>query len=227
MIEEEVKNMNRKEIKEEAKAKIKGNKWNILWPILVIGVITSIISRIFGIGSFQVSTTGITTMEDIMASYSFSTTNYIGMIVVAIVSALLYAGYFKYVLNFVRTGKFEFNDILDTIKSKWLNILIATILVSIIVGLCTLAFVIPGIIMSLAYAMVYLLVIDTDVSGSDALKKSREMMKGYKGNYFVFLLSFIGWIILTPFTLGLLLIWLLPYMTVAEILYYDKLKAKQ
>ena len=27
--------MNRKEIKELAKAKIKGNKWNIIWPMLI------------------------------------------------------------------------------------------------------------------------------------------------------------------------------------------------
>ena len=32
--------MNRKEIKEAAKAKIKGNKWNIWWPMLIIGAIT-------------------------------------------------------------------------------------------------------------------------------------------------------------------------------------------
>lgn len=80
--------------------------------------------------------------------------------------------------------------------------------------------------MSLAYAMVTFLVIDTEVSGSDALKESRKMMKGYKGNYFIFILSFIGWILLTPFTLGILLIWLVPYMTISQVLYYEKLKAK-
>ena len=40
--------MNRKEIKEEAKKKIQGNKWDILWPLLVISVITSLLGRLFG-----------------------------------------------------------------------------------------------------------------------------------------------------------------------------------
>ena len=217
--------MNRKEIKEAAKAKIKGNKWNIWWPMLIIGVVTSVISRIFGVGTVQINTTDFANFDNVMASYQFSTTSYIGIAVVGIISALLYAGYYKYILNFVRKDKFEFNDIIDTIKARWLHILIATILVSIIVGICSIFFVIPGIIMGLAYAMAILLVVDTDVTGADALKKSREMMKGYKWNYFVFMLSFIGWIILTPFTLGILLIWLMPYMTVAEIMYYDKLKS--
>ena len=48
-------------------------------------------------------------------------------------------------------------------------------------------------------------------------------MKGYKGDYFVFLLSFIGWFLLVPFTLGIILIWLLPYILVAQIIYYEKL----
>ena len=43
---------------------------------------------------------------------------------------------------------------------------------------------------------------------------------------FVFILSFIGWIILSPFTLFLLFIWLVPYMSVADAIYYDKLKEK-
>ena len=78
--------------------------------------------------------------------------------------------------------------------------------------------------MTLAYAFVDYLVVDTDVTGNDALRESREMMKGYKWNYFVFGLSFLGWILLVPFTLGILLIWLYPYMTVATAIYYERLK---
>ena len=40
--------MNRSEIKELAKQKIKGNLWNILWPMLIIEVINSILSSFFG-----------------------------------------------------------------------------------------------------------------------------------------------------------------------------------
>ena len=211
--------MNRKEIKELAKSKIKGNKWNIIWPILVISVIESILNSIFS-GRIEIDLTNLESMSLVNVSPRY----YIGSLVVTLIVGIITAGYIKYVLNFVRNGSFEFNDIIDTVKAKWLNIVIAEILTTIIITLCSLLFVIPGIIMALAYAFVIYLVIDTDVSGSDSLKASREMMKGYKWDYFVFGLSFIGWILLIPFTFGLILIWLYPYMTVANTIYYEKLK---
>ena len=211
--------MDRKEIKEEAKAKIKGNIWNILWPLLVIGVLTSILSSLFG-GSININVNNIKEITE----YTTSPKSTIGSSVVAIISAMLSAGYIKYLLTFVRKGKFDSNEIINTIKERWLHILIAVVLVYVIVFACTLLFIIPGIIMGLAYTFVIYLVIDTDVAGNDALKESREMMKGYKWDYFVFELSFIGWIILGIFTLGILYIWLVPYMNVASVLYYEKLK---
>ena len=44
---------------------------------------------------------------------------------------------------------------------------------------------------------------------------------------FIFGLSFIGWTILASLTLGLLYIWLMPYMIVATTLLYEELKKKQ
>ena len=214
--------MDRIEIKKLAKEKIRGNKWNIIWPILIIGVIESVLNSIFG-GTINVD---INNLED-LASINIPTSYYISSTLVSIVVGVITAGYLKYILNFVRTGKFEVNDIVDTVKSKWVNILIANILTSIIIALCTVAFVIPGIIMAIAYTFVNYLIIDTDVAGADSLKKSREMMKGYKWDYFVFDLSFIGWYLLIPCTLGLILIWLYPYVTTANAIYYDKLKEKQ
>ena len=113
--------MNRKEIKELAKSKIKGNKWDILWPMLVISFVTSVISKIFGVGQVNVN------VNDLQAAVnvSMNTTQYIGSIIVALVSGFLSAGYIKYILDFVRNGKFEAKTIIDTIKEKWLNILIA------------------------------------------------------------------------------------------------------
>lgn len=108
--------MNRKEIKEEAKAKVKGNKWNILWPMLVIGVVTTIITRIFGIGTVQVSST--MDMENLFQNYQFSTGQPVGLLITSLASGILYAGYYKYILNFVRTGSFNSSDILNTIKEK-------------------------------------------------------------------------------------------------------------
>ena len=111
-------------------------------------------------------------------------------------------------------------------KEKWLNILLVEIITGVLICLASILFVIPGIILTFAYAMTTYLVVDSNLSATETLKKSREMMKGYKWDYFVFCLSFVGWALLVPLTLGLILIWLAPYMEVAEAIYYDKLKEK-
>ena len=212
--------MNRAEIKELAKEKIKGNKWNIWWPMLVIGFIEGAITGFFAPESQVNIVNGVSTINISPA--------YIGVSSIAgIIGGIFIAGYYKYILNFIRTGKFDFKDILNNVKEKWLDILVASILIAVIVCICSLLFVIPGIIMALAYAFAILIVVDSDTKGQDSLKASREMMKGYKWDYFVFMLSFIGWILLIPFTIGILAIWLVPYMTVAELIYYDKLKTKK
>ena len=213
--------MDRKEIKELAKSKIKGNIWNLLWPILLIGAVEGIFTSIL-------SPTPTTDMLNYTANNmpKMSPTASIILTLISIICAIAAVAYKKYVLNFVRNGKLDYKDILNCIKEKWVNILVADILVAILVSLASLLFVIPGIILALAYAMVTYLVVDTDLSSVDAMKKSREMIKGYKWDYFVFGLSFIGWIILVPFTLGILAIWLVPYMQVAETIYYDRLKSK-
>jgi uncharacterized membrane protein len=56
------------------------------------------------------------------------------------------------------------------------------------------------------------------------LSKSRELMKGYKWDYFVFNLSFIGWILLSIITFGILFVYVIPYISIADTIYYDELK---
>lgn len=216
--------MDRKEIKALAREKIKGNIWNILWPLLVISLISytldGILKSIFGITNIDYTKLESLSKINISPAYTILS------IVVAIIIGFLSAGYVKYIINFVRTGKFEANEIIETFKTKWQQLLVADILVFIIVYLCTLLFIIPGIIMGLAYSFVTYIIIDNDINGKDALTKSREMMKGYKWDYFVFSLSFLGWIILGIFTLFILYIWLLPYIVIANTIYYEKLKEK-
>ena len=214
--------MDRKEIKALAKTKIKGNKWNIWWPLLLISFVQSFIEKIFGISMFDYSF-DFENIEN-FANFKFNVGGTIISLIIAAIFGIVMIAYKKYVLNIVRGEKFEFNDIIECIKKRWSDILLVEVIMYVIVYLCSLVFVIPGIIMALAYAMASYLVVDTELGFRETLKKSREMMKGYKWNYFVFGLSFIGWILLTPLTLGILLIWLTPYMIIADALYYDKLK---
>ena len=93
--------------------------------------------------------------------------------------------------------------------------------------LWSLLLIIPGIIAAISYTMVFYLCVDKkDLDALETISESKKMMKGYKMDYFIFKLSFIGWILLIPFTLGLILIWLVPYVVIADALFYDKLQAK-
>lgn len=57
----------------------------------------------------------------------------------------------------------------------------------------------------------YILLREEGAKGKMVVSKSWQMMKGQKGRYFVFMLSFLGWFILAVFTVGILLIWVVPY----------------
>ena len=210
--------MNRQEIKELAKTKIKGNKWNILWPVLAMSLVVGIIETVFGL----TPTITVNQVTGEMAA-NMSAKVLIGTIILSLLSAIYMVAYNRYLINFVRTGKFDFHDILNAFKERWLTIIAATFLMSLLITLGSIV-IIPGIILTYAYGMVQYLVVDTELGAIDCLKKSREMMRGHKWELFVLMISFIGWIFLLPFTLGILAIWLIPYYTVTLCIYYDRLK---
>ena len=93
--------------------------------------------------------------------------------------------------------------------------------------LWSLLFVIPGIIKAISYALTpYILADCKNVRATDALKLSMRMMEGHKWEYFVLGLSFIGWMLLTSLTCGLLYVFYVgPYMNNTFAGYYADRKA--
>lgn len=80
--------------------------------------------------------------------------------------------------------------------------------------LWTLLFIIPGIVKSYEYRMIpYLLAVNPEMGTEEAFSRSKAMMDGNKWNAFVLDLSFMGWHILSVFTLGILSIFYVnPYV---------------
>lgn len=77
---------------------------------------------------------------------------------------------------------------------------------------------------ALLYAVAYNVGYDnSELSSKACVLKSEALMKGNRGNYFLLELSFIEWAILGAFTLGIGYLWLLPYMQVAVVCFYDRL----
>ena len=67
-----------------------------------------------------------------------------------------------------------------------------------------------------------------ELSATEIITRSRRMMNGNKWRAFVLDLSFLGWIILGVFSLGLVFIfWTSPYMNSTHAALYLKLKEAQ
>lgn len=83
-----------------------------------------------------------------------------------------------------------------------------------------------GIVKSYAYEQTFFLYkdnINKNLPATNYITQSRQLMNGHKMDRFVIDLSFIGWFILSIFTLGLLNIWLVPYYSLTVTNFYDSL----
>lgn len=77
---------------------------------------------------------------------------------------------------------------------------------------------------SLLYVLaIYISVDNPEMSAREAVDRSADLMMGNRWKYFCLSFSFIGWAIATAFTLGIGSFWLVPYMQVSMIVFYDNL----
>ena len=192
--------MERKELKEWSKNKIKGHIWQSLVPILVVGILTTLTVG----AKYQISEEGIIKVTS--TGYNLG-----------ILFCFLNVGLVYYIVQFIKDKEYQFSDLWKFIND-YIRILLVTILEGIFTFLWALLLIVPGIIKAIAYSLVDFILGDDqykDLSYTEVLKKSEEMMMGHKMDYFVLTLSFIGWHILAIFTLGLLEIWIIPYEKVA------------
>lgn len=75
---------------------------------------------------------------------------------------------------------------------------------------------------SYSYRMApYFMLDDPSCTARESITRSKLVMAGHKGELFMLDLSFLGWMILAGLTMGLLMIWLQPYMAVTEANFYN------
>lgn len=114
----------------------------------------------------------------------------------------------------------EFNRLGDAFLLKFLK--------SLYVLLWSLLFLIPGIMKGYSYSMsTYILTENPGMTASQALGHSTELMSGHRFRLFCLHLSFLGWMILSAFTLGIGYIFLFPYMEVAQFAFYLDLTGRR
>lgn len=240
----------RRELKERAKAAFKANYWRC---VLVAFILALLIGGGAGSSVRKNETADLTTeqqkamallaeddnlgrlvegMEKLSAlpsskiKISLGGLGLVGFLLSILVFNPLIVGCYRFFLQNSR-GSAELNELGAGFKGDWGNVVLVMFLKNLFLALWTMLFIIPGIVKAYAYRMVpYILKEHPELSGTQAITLSRRMMKGHKGDAFVLDLSFIGWILLSALTFGILhLFYVGPYIQATDAELYKVVRA--
>ncbi len=202
--------MTRKELKLSAKQALKGKVFSAFLPVLIVIGISGVFSLISGLIR-EYAGIGINAIWGLVS------------IAISVLMMPLNFGLMVFFLNFAEHGGAEVKDVFQGYKSGsyMAERIKATILVTLYVFLGFICLIIPGIILAFKYSQIgFAFAENPDATYRDAMKRSAELMKGRKFEFFVLGLSFILWFILAPFTLFLIYIYLIPYIQLTFAKYY-------
>lgn len=216
--------MNRIDVKEKAKSLLKGNLWTVFKAALIVILISMVIESIPSLLGIETVTKEITEVLGQMVEVEKTTLfGYIWSVVTGTLSLILNLGLVNYVLKFIRGKNPQIEDIFNIIKEHWKVTVIVSLITTIIINVGTLLLIVPGVIASIGLTLCNYIIIDNKkLNAKEVLKKSWEMMNGHKWEYFIYILSFFGWILLCVFIVPLYFV--LPYMEITFALFYEELK---
>jgi hypothetical protein len=218
----------RKELKERAKAVLRGNYWTAFWISLVIAIAGGNSSRSGGGGGRARSgrTRGSNFSFDLNDGVfsDWMLVIFIVTVVVLVITALrIFAGYCLEVGGrkyFVQSAQYKDNRKCFSFgfdRHNYKGIVLTMLLRGVQNFLWFLLLIIPGIIKAYAYRMVpYILADNPNIGAKKAIELSNEMSDGHKFNMFVLDLSFIGWYLLGALALGVGILFVMPYENAAN-----------
>lgn len=148
------------------------------------------------------------------------------LITILLIAPLIYS-YEIIFLDNLRSGKaFDVQSLFEG-YNDYLRITGTYLLMCVYICLWTLLLVIPGIIKSVAYSQtLFVLRDEPTLKYNGAIERSMAMMEGHKMDYFLLILSFIGWYILGIVSFGIGFLWINPYITRALVIFYEDLKSE-
>ena len=190
--------MSRKELKSLARLQIDGKLSAFFVVYLISGLISTVGSQMYGIG--------------LIISIVVTPALTLGMLLICLRVAA--DPYYKPRVADLFSG-FE----------RFFQIFKVSFLVSLFTALWTLLFIIPGIVKGISYSQALLIAAENpNMNAMDAIRESERIMRGRKMDYFLLQLSFVGWMLLAIPTIGLIMIWLEPYMQMTNVNFYNQIK---
>lgn len=223
-----------KGIRATARQKLSGN-----WPLSIgVAVVACLLGGLITGTSFLPDVTKklTDTLPDALAAGNFrvlagaltvSLTGGFWGLVTFIIGGTIQLGYAQYLLNQHDGKEFSFNDLFSQFH-RFGQGFAQNFLTVLYVFLWMLLFIVPGIIKAFSYAMTPFIMADhPELSASEAITRSREMMDGHKLELFVLDLTFIGWIILCALTFNIGYIFLNPYKNAAYAVFYRQISGQR
>ena len=152
------------------------------------------------------------------------TTNYLESIVKLLISGPFMFSLICVAENVYYRSKVSVGDIFVGFK-KLGGTLAVYLLTYLFTFLWTLLFIIPGIIKGYSYSMaMYIYKDHPELSAKECINLSKQMMDGQKWDLFCLHISYIGWILLSILTCGILFLWVMPKLQQANYLFYLQVK---
>lgn len=230
----------RVDIKTEAKEILRSAKVSPILITLIVMAIAFVLNRVmilveygtlFPIGFIQryadayqqaFATGDVSALQALAASLPESTTmSFFFSTLVSLFMVILNAGYFIYCMGIRQGVEMPYSTLTEglSVAGKliwcWVQLTVRTFLWSML-------FIIPGIVAAYRYRFAYYNILTNDsLSAGEAIRLSCRQTSGIKGELFILDLSFIGWEIVASLTFGLLNIWLIPYMTLSDLGYFE------
>ena len=198
-------------LKEDAKTKLSGN-----WPkAAIVTFIIWLITDAFTQEAFiKIGSSGSTTVNSTSGLF-----NIIGLIVAGPLAIGAVYFYMKLESGEEPNISIVFDGFQDFKRG-----LVFHLVSSMFIILWALLLVVPGIIAAIRYSMGYYLMVENpDMEPMEALRQSSELMKGHKMEFFMFVISFLGWLILSALTLGIGFLLLVPYYQMSKLNFYRKI----
>ena len=209
---------------------------NNYWPCVLAAFLLSLVSS--GGTAAAAGSTSTTSTEEIQAQIDSLTQEQLMAVVSIFLGILAMAMIISFLLRIflvnpldVGCSRFFKKNIeenpapLGVIKegfSNYCHTFATLFLRDLFITLWAILFIIPGIIKGYSYRLVpYILRDNPELSATETITRSKELMDGHKMDAFKLDLSFLGWLILGVLTLGIgLVFWTSPYMESAEAQFY-------
>jgi len=228
--------INRAEIKAEAKSIMRGARVSPYIMTLLVMAIIFVLDRITDLAeggslfySYSVWQQYMEIIEsgDIYALEQLAQPDHAGKtaffsVLVSLVSIILNGGYDIYCIGIRRGAEMPYATLADGLSVAG-KLIWCWVQMTVKIFLWSLLFWIPGIVAAYRYRFAYYNILtDNSLSAGDAIRLSCQQTYGMKGQLFVLDLSFFGWLLLSTVTLGLLNIWLTPYITLCDLAYFEE-----